>query len=251
MILLAENLTAAQGGVQVLHVPHLVVEQGRVMAVVGPNGSGKTTLLLCLGGLLAATGGMILFGGREMAGSSGRASLRRAVTMVFQEPLLFDSTVAANIETGLRIRGIKRAVRAERVEESAVLFGISHLLGRSARKLSGGESQRASLARAFAFAPEVLLMDEPFAALDAPSKQSLLADLGAILKQTGSTAVFSTHDLSEAIALADNMAVLNGGLLVRHGPTREVLASPEDPFVAAALASAKAMAQQVMEATGI
>jgi tungstate transport system ATP-binding protein len=246
-ILQVKDLTAAQGGVQALHVPELEIGQGQVMAVVGPNGSGKTTMLLCLAGLLEPTGGRLLFNGQEIKGGAQKAMMRRHVTLVFQEPLLFNSTVRANIGSGLRLRGATKAERQRRVEETAELFGIPHLLNRSARKLSGGESQRVSLARALALRPQVLLMDEPFSALDAPSKQSLLADLGQILKKTGATAIFSTHDLMDAITLADQIAALEAGRLVQQGPVKDVLHSPQCAFVAAAIASiygaaAKAMA---------
>jgi tungstate transport system ATP-binding protein len=238
-IIQVNDLTAAQGGVQALHVPALEIAQGQVMAVVGPNGSGKTTMLLCLAGLLEPTGGRLFFNGQAILGGPQRAAMRRHVTLVFQEPLLFNSTVRANIESGLCLRGATKAERRQRVDEAAELFGIPHLLDRSARKLSGGESQRASLARAIALRPQVLLMDEPFSALDAPTKQSLLADLGQILKKTCATAIFSTHDLMDAITLADQIAVLDGGRLVQHGAVQDVLRGPQCAFVAAAIASIK------------
>jgi tungstate transport system ATP-binding protein len=248
-MLQVKDLIAAQGGVQALHVPELEIAQGQVMAVVGPNGSGKTTLLLCLAGLLEPTGGRLLFNGQLIRGGTQQAMLRRHVTLVFQEPLLFNSTVKANIESGLRLRGASKAERRQMVEETAELFGIAHLLNRSARKLSGGESQRASLARAFALRPQALLMDEPFSALDAPTKQSLLADMGQILKRTGTTAIFSTHDLMEAISMADQIAALDGGRLVQQGAVHDVLRSPQGTFVAAAIASIKDAAARAMDAT--
>ena len=246
-LLQVENLTAVVGGVQVLHVTDLELAQSQVMAVVGPNGSGKSTLLLCLAGLMDIAGGRLLFRGQEVSGHSQRAGLRRHITMVFQEPLLFDSTVKANIESGLRLHGVTSGERRRWVEEAAALFGISHLLGRSARKLSGGESQRASLARAFAIHPDVLLMDEPFSALDAPTKLALLNDLGRILKETNTTAIFSTHDLNEAIYLANHILVLNNGLLVQQGTVQDVLHNPKDSFVEALVVSLKATAEQVVK----
>ena len=233
IILQVENLTAAQGGIQALCVSELALTQGQIMAVVGPNGSGKSTLLLCLAGLMEITGGRLLFKGREIRGNSRMAELRRRVTMVFQEPLLFNSSVKANIESGPRLHGLPGAERRRRAEEASDLFGISHLLNRSARKLSGGESQRVSLARAFAIRPDLLLLDEPFSALDAPTKQSLLNDLAQILRETNSSVIFSTHDLFEAIHLANHIAVLNNGHLVQQGAVQDVLRHPADQFVAA------------------
>jgi tungstate transport system ATP-binding protein len=246
MIFQLENVSAEQGGVQALTVPALEVAQGQTLAVVGPNGSGKTTLLLCLAGLLEATGGRLIYRGRGVSDGSGRANLRRSVTMVFQEPLLFNSTVSANIGYGLRLRGMEKLERRSRVEEAASLFGITHLLDRSARKLSGGEQQRVSLARAFAVRPDLILMDEPFSALDAPTRQPLLDDLGRILHETNTTAIFSTHDLSDAIHLATHIAVLNGGRLVQRGTLKDVLQNPRDPFIAALVASVKSTAERML-----
>jgi tungstate transport system ATP-binding protein len=117
----------------------------------------------------------------------------------------------------------------------ASLFGISQLLGRSARKLSGGESQRVSLARAFAIKPELILLDEPFSALDAPTKKSLMGDLGQIFREADTTAVFSTHDINEATRMASHVAVLNEGRLVQAGEVAEVLGSQKDPFLTSML----------------
>jgi len=236
-IIRVENLIAAQGGTQVLSVPEMEVWRGQVLAVLGPNGSGKTTLLLCLAGLLEPVDGKIFFKGDEIAGRAGFAKLRRQVTLAFQEPLLFDSLVSANIESGLRLRSVPKADRKERAAAAAGLFGVSHLLGRSARKLSGGESQRVSLARAFAIAPELILLDEPFSALDAPTKRPLMADLGRILKETDTTAIFSTHDINEAMSLATHIAVLKDGGLAQTGEASEVAGNPADPFVAEMVAS--------------
>jgi len=151
------------------------------------------------------------------------------------------------IESGLRLRGISKANRQQRVKDTAQLLSIANLLGRSACKLSGGESQRVSLARAIALQPDVLLLDEPFSALDAPTKLSLLNDLGRILEKTDTTAVFSTHDLTDALYLADSVAVLNGGQLVQCGTVREIMCSLEDPFVVELVASLKATAGYIMK----
>jgi len=190
------------------------------------------------------TGGRLLFKGRAVVGNSGRASLRRHITMVFQEPLLFNSTVKVNIESGPKLHGLASPERRQRVEEASNLFGVSHLLARSARKLSGGESQRVSLARAFAIKPDVILLDEPFSALDAPTKHALLNDLARILRETNSSVIFSTHDLNEAIYLADLIVVLNNGQLVQQGTVKDVLNNPKDPFVEALVTSTKVIASR-------
>ena len=153
--------------------------------------------------------------------------------MVFQEPLLFDTTVFENVAAGLRLRGVAQGEIARRVGENLERFRIGHLAGRSARTLSGGEAQRASLARALAVAPEILLLDEPFAALDPPSREALLEDLARTLRETGTTTVFATHDRVEAQRLADRVAVLERGRLRQVGTVEEVLRRPADAFVAA------------------
>ena len=152
--------------------------------------------------------------------------------MVFQEPLLFDTTVFNNVASGLRIRGMKRGEIRDRAMEQLERFGISHLNDRSARTLSGGEAQRTSLARAFAIQPEILFLDEPFASLDPPSRDSLIEDLEGILRQTRTTTIFATHDRLEALRLSDRIAVMNGGKILQVGTPREVTHQPANEFIA-------------------
>ena len=152
--------------------------------------------------------------------------------MVFQEPLLFDTTVFENVASGLKIRGIEKEEIRQQVMENLDRFGIAHLIHRSARTLSGGEAQRTSLARAFAIAPEILFLDEPFSALDPPSRESLIEDTERILRETRTTAIFATHDRLEALRLSDRIGVMNGGKIVQIGPPDEVMNHPMDEFVA-------------------
>jgi tungstate transport system ATP-binding protein len=242
----AGGLAVFRGGAQVLDVPEFRLRAGSVLALIGPNGSGKTTLLKTLAALLEPASGTLRFHGQPLANHVDRETYRRRVTMVFQEPLLFDTTVAHNLETGLRLRGMPNPERRERVHEVARLFGIEPLLGRQARKLSGGEGQRASLARAFALRPEILFLDEPFAALDPPTREALLEDLGAALRQAGVTAVLSTHDQSEALRLADTLAVMHGGRIVQTGAGVEVVNRPVDEFVAGFVGMETVLAGRVL-----
>lgn len=209
----------------------LTLAEGEILALLGPNGAGKSSLLLALAGLLEPCCGELRFAGRVIAGRA-LEPYRREATLVFQEPLLLDTTVEANLAQGLRWRGFGKAERDARVRSAAERFGISHLLRRPARELSGGEAQRASLARACALKPRLLLLDEPFAALDPPTREALLHDLRANLEATGCTAVLATHDLMEALCLADTVAVLKEGRLVQHGPGSQVVNHPADAFVA-------------------
>ena len=154
------------------------------------------------------------------------------MAVVFQEALLLDTSVAENVATGLKLRGVARAERERRVSTWLERFGIAHLARRSARSLSGGEAQRVSLARAFALDPEALLLDEPFSALDAPTRAAVTADLMAVVRSTQTTTVMVTHDLDEALALGDRVGVLIGGQLRQIGPPEEVFATPADAEVA-------------------
>ena len=148
--------------------------------------------------------------------------------MVFQEPLLFDTTVFENVASGLKIRGMRGPEIQEIVRENLERFGIAHLPDRSARKISGGEAQRVALARAFATRPETLLLDEPFASLDPPTRECLLDDLESILRQTKTTTLMATHDRMEALRLSDRIAVMNQGRILQVGPPAEVMNHPID-----------------------
>ena len=229
-LLRAEHLRVDRDGVRVLDIPALHLEEGSVLALIGPNGSGKTTLLKTLASLLAPSTGVIQFRGAALGPRPD--DYRRRVTMVFQAPLLFDTTVRGNLESGLKLHGVPRLARAERVRRAAERLGLEPLLDRSARTLSGGEAQRTSLARALALEPEILYLDEPFAALDPPSREALLEDLALALRETRTTTVLATHDQLEAVRLADRIAVLRQGRIVQAGSAQEVINSPADAFVA-------------------
>jgi tungstate transport system ATP-binding protein len=231
-LLRVRGLVAVRGGAVVLDIPELTVGEGEILALVGPNGAGKTTLLLCLAALTDHEQGEILCRGEPVPAGAAGVAYRRRTAAVFQEPLLLDTTVFRNVAAGLSLRGVGREETRLRVGESLERFGIAHLADRSARKLSGGEAQRASLARAFAVSPEILFLDEPLAALDQPTREAILEDLAANLRRTGVTAVLATHDRMEALRLADRMAVLRGGSVAQIGTPEEVMNRPASEFVA-------------------
>ena len=230
VLLQAEDLLVRRGGVTVLEIPSLGVLQGEILVLIGPNGGGKSTLLLTLAGLLQFARGKILFRGEKIA--DGGFDYRRHIAMVFQEPLLFDTTVFENVVAGLNIRGVGRAEIERTVPEYLERFGIAHLAKRSARKLSGGEAQRTSLARAFVTKPEIVFLDEPFSSLDPPTREALTGDLERILRETRTTAVASTHDQTEALRLGDRLAVVHGGRIAQIGSAEEVINRPADELVA-------------------
>src|SRR6185369_806732 len=231
-LLHVENLQIRRGGVQVLDLPRFSIFAEEKVAIIGPNGAGKSSLLLGLACLIKRTRGTIAFQGEEVT-PRGETAFRRRIAMVFQEPLLFDTTVLDNVAEGLRIHGSSRAEAREAALESLELFMVGHLAGRSAHKLSGGEAQRVSLARAFAVRPKLILMDEPFSSLDLPTRIVLAEDLGRILHESGTAAIIATHDRIEALRVVDRLVVMDGGVIVQEGSPQEVIANPVNSFVAA------------------
>lgn len=230
-LLAVRDVSAVAGGRTILDVPHLEVRSGETLAVIGPNGSGKSTLLHVLAGLRPPDRGVLLFDDRPVA-RLGTLAYRRRLAVVMQEPLLLDTSVAGNVALGLRFRGVSGAEREARIGRWLDRLDVAHLRDRSIRHLSGGEAQRVSLARALATEPDLLFLDEPFAALDAPSHQSLLDTLFRILRDTGQTTVFVTHDRNDALALGDRVAVVFAGRIRQIDTPDVVFAQPADEDVA-------------------
>jgi tungstate transport system ATP-binding protein len=228
----AKDLSVTHGDQKALDVPLLQVHPNEVLMVIGPNGSGKTTLLLSLALLLKPSTGAISYRGIPVMGSNQVLQLRRKLAVVFQESLLLNSSVWDNVTLGLRLRGVKGDEVRIRTEKWLERFSIAHLKKRQARLLSGGEAKRVSLARAFVLQPEVLFLDEPFAALDSPTRQSLLEDFESVLRETKTTTVMVTHDRNEALILGDRVAVLMNGSISQIGAPAEVFGSPVDEEVA-------------------
>jgi len=230
-LLQLQNIVVEHARRSVLDVPCLDILPNEVLAVVGPNGAGKSTLLRIIGLLEQPSRGKVLFAGRPISGNS--LNFRRRMAFVFQEPLLLDTSIEGNVRTGLSLRGVPANDRQRRVEEWTTRFGIAGLRRRSARTLSGGEAQRTSLARAMVLEPEILLLDEPFSSLDAPTREALIDDLDAVLTSKRAATVFVTHDRAEALRLGDRIAVLMGGKVRQLGTAAEVFSSPVDSEVAA------------------
>ena len=231
-ILEAKNLHVIRGGSLLVDVPAMTIFEGETLSLIGPNGAGKTTLLQALSYLTKPSAGQVLFRGQAVGEAQPELEYRRRLAMVFQEPLLFDTTVFGNVASGLKIRGIGGA-EARRIAESQLeRFGIAHLRDRSAKTLSGGEAQRASLARAFAVSPEILFLDEPFAALDPPTRESIVSDLEKVLAETKTTTIMATHDRNEALRLSDRIAVMEGGRIAQIDRPAVILNRPVDEFVA-------------------
>ncbi|OGP63942.1 MAG: ABC transporter [Deltaproteobacteria bacterium RBG_13_47_9] len=249
-ILEVKNLEVKRGGITILHVPSFLIREGEILSLIGPNGAGKTTLLQTLSYLSKPFQGEIFFRGKKVEANHSVLEYRRKLAMVFQEPLLFDTTVFDNVSSGLKIRGMKKGEIRERVMEQLDRFGILHLSHRSSRTLSGGEAQRTSLARAFALQPEILFLDEPFASLDPPTRDSLLEDLEHILQQTRTTAIFATHDRLEALRLSNRMAVMNEGKIFQIGSPGEVMNHPVNEWVASFVGAETILTGKVINKDG-
>ena len=230
-LLQISNLIVHQGKQKVLDVPELDIAPGEILAVIGPNGAGKSTLLLAISQLIKPTSGQIIFQGKDI--TTDIKEYRRHFSLILQEPLLLSTSVYHNVATGLQFRHLPKPEIADRVNKWLERLGIAALRGRPARTLSGGEAQRVSLARAFALQTELLLLDEPFSALDAPTRAGLISDFQDIIATTGQTAVFITHDLDEALMLGSRMAVLMGGKLRQVDHPEVIFSAPADPEVAA------------------
>jgi tungstate transport system ATP-binding protein len=219
------DLLIQRNGRDALTVNSLQIQRGETLAVVGPNGAGKSTLLLALARLIRPTRGQLIFNGSPIS-ELNDLEYRRKISFVFQDPLLMDMTVEKNIALGLKFRGTDKEEARERVGRWRQAMGVDSLLGRRASQLSGGEAQRVSLARAFVLDPELLLMDEPFSAVDPPTRAQLLKDLSNLLSQDHRTTIFVTHNLKEAAQVGDRVAVIINGDLKQVGTPRQIKEKP-------------------------
>lgn len=210
---------------------------GRTVAIIGPSGAGKTTVLRCIAGLTRATTARIVCNGDVWGDTTQgvwRAPHERRTGLVFQSYALFPHLSArANVEVALSHHPAE--TRCARADEWLARVGLGGAGDRRPSALSGGEQQRVALARALARDPEVLLLDEPFSAIDRPTRRRLQADLAALRGELAAPIVLVTHDLDEAVALADDLLVLDRGTLLQAGPVASVLRAPASPTVRAIL----------------
>jgi sulfate transport system ATP-binding protein len=241
------NITKTFGGFIALNDVSLPIAEGELVALLGPSGSGKTTLLRIIAGLETAERGAIRFGGLDATELSAR---ERQVGFVFQHYALFrHMTVFENVAFGLRVRPrSERPVESEikrRVEELLELVQIGRLADRYPSQLSGGQRQRVALARALAIEPRVLLLDEPFGALDAQVRKDLRRWLRRLHDTLGITGVFVTHDQEEALEVADRVVVMSQGRIEQVGTPTEIYDNPRTPFVYEFLGNVNSLPCQV------
>ena len=223
------GLSKAFDGHPVLRDVSLDIPEGELVALLGPSGCGKTTLLRILAGLETADAGEVRHGGEEV---SSRSPRERNVGLVFQHYALFrHMTVADNVGFALEARKAPAAEITARVDELLHLVQLDGLRGRYPHQLSGGQRQRVALARALATSPRILLLDEPFGALDARVRQELRRWLRSLHDELHVTSVFVTHDQEEAFEVADRVVLMNAGRVEQVGSPAEVFENPASPFV--------------------
>jgi putative spermidine/putrescine transport system ATP-binding protein/spermidine/putrescine transport system ATP-binding protein len=234
-----DGVTKRFGKTTALDDVSLMVRRGELMTLLGPSGCGKTTLLNLVAGFLTPDSGEIAIAGRRM---TDVPAYRREIGIMFQNYALFPHmSVAANVGYGLRMRRIAKAEIARRVGEALALVKLAGLEDRKPRQLSGGQQQRVALARALVIRPQVLLLDEPFSALDRNLRASMQVELKEIQRKLGVTAIFVTHDQSEALSLSDRIAVIADGRIRQLDIPDEIYRHPLDRFVASFIGDANVL----------
>jgi len=209
------DVTKEFDGKRILSIPHLTFSKGKIYCLYGPNGSGKTTLFEILSLLQRPTHGRIVYNGHEVyPKGEGFSKLRLHTTLVNQNPLLFDTTVERNVDYGLRIRKVSRDERSKKVQECLDVVGLGGFQKRKSRTLSGGESQRVSIARALCISPQVLFLDEFSANIDYENRIGLENIIKNINRRYGTTIIFTTHYMDQAYRLSDNVVHIFKGRTV-------------------------------------
>lgn len=224
------DVSKSFGPVQAVSSCSFKVGRGEVLSLLGPSGCGKTTILRMIAGFEMPSSGRIFIAGQDMA---GRRPYERNIGIVFQDYALFPHlTVEQNVGYGLKYRGVPSAEAQARITEMLQLVQLEGLRSRRPGQLSGGQRQRVALARALASRPDVVLLDEPFSALDAKLRLELRAELKEVLARVGATVIVVTHDQEEAMSLGDRIAVMNAGHIEQLDVPMAVYAAPETRFVA-------------------
>ncbi len=242
-----KNLSVSFGGQEILHDVNLSVEQKELIAVLGASGAGKSTLLRLIAGFEAPSAGEIWLSGQKVSSADTlTAPERRGIGIVPQDAALFPHlTVSGNIEFGLR--GLGKAEKQARVLELLKLVRMEEFADRTPDQLSGGQAQRVALARALANKPALVLLDEPFSALDAELREVLRLEVKAALKAEGATAILVTHDQEEALSLADRVAIMRSGTIIQVGTPTEIYNEPADLGIATFLGDSVLIDGEVVE----
>jgi putative spermidine/putrescine transport system ATP-binding protein len=228
--LVIEEARKRYGAVDAVDGVSLDVSAGEFVTILGPSGSGKTTLLKLIAGFEGADSGRILVDGVDVTDLDPSV---RNIGMVFQNYALFPHmTVARNIAYPLAMRGLKKADIAARVEQVLSMVALGSFAERLPKQLSGGQQQRVALARAIVFRPRLLLLDEPFGALDRKLREQMQLEVRRLQRQLGLTTIFITHDQEEALVMSDRIAVMDRGRIQQIGLPHDIYESPANPFIA-------------------
>jgi putative spermidine/putrescine transport system ATP-binding protein len=224
------NLTVAYAATEVVRSLSLIIQDGELLALLGPSGCGKSTVLKTIAGLLLPKTGNVLFDGETMARTPPE---KRGIALVFQKPLLFPHmTVSENVGFGLKVRGFECRDSLRRIEESLDLVKLPGMQSRRPSELSGGQEQRVALARALVTEPRVLLLDEPFSALDQDLREEMRSLVKDLQRRLKITTLFVTHDQQEATLIADRIALMLAGQIAQIGPPADFYDSPVSVDVA-------------------
>ena len=246
--LILNGITHRYSGMLAVDNVTLDIKGGEMVALLGPSGCGKTTLLRIIAGFIRQSEGVVMVGGNAI---DVLPPHQRNIGIVFQNYALFPHmSVADNIAYGLAARGESRAAQQTRVSEMLDLVKLAPMADRYPRQLSGGQQQRIALARALAMRPSILLLDEPFAALDKNLRLDMQIEIKSIQRKAGTTTIIVTHDQEEALSMADRVAVLNQGKLEQFAPATEVYDSPASFFVNTFVGASNVLAGVVREVDG-
>jgi len=233
------NISKRFGDTVAVEPLDLAIMAGDFLAVLGPSGCGKTTLLRMIGGFIAPTSGSIFIGGQDVTNLGPE---RRPTNMVFQGYGLFPHmTVRQNVAYGLRMARVPKPEMERRAAEAIELVDLTELMHRNISQLSGGQQQRVALARALVMRPKVLLLDEPLGALDLKLRRAMQEELRGIHREIGGTFVFVTHDQSEALGLANRIAVMNNGRIEQEGGPKDIYRLPSTRFVSTFIGEANVL----------
>ena len=252
--ILLEGVVKSFGDTRVLDGCTIAVEKGTVFTLLGPSGCGKTTLLRTLAGFVEPDQGRVMVGGKDI---TDLAPNQRQVGYVFQSYALFPHlTVAGNVAYGLKVRRRGRAEIQTRVAQALDLVSLAGFADRYPAQLSGGQQQRVAIARALVLEPEVLLLDEPFNALDAKLRLAMQIELRKLIERVGITSIFVTHDQTEAMTLSDTVAVMRSGAIEQVGAPLEIYDRPSSAYAAtfigrANVIAARAAGGAIAEAPGV
>jgi ABC-type Fe3+/spermidine/putrescine transport system ATPase subunit len=247
------ELAKRLGSKQVLHGLDLSVERGEVLSILGPSGSGKTTLIRLIAGLADPDAGEIAIAGRVIWGANTNVSIEnRGVGFVFQDYAVWPHmSVAENVGFGLKMAGMSRLDRDRRVREALEAVHIAELAKRYPDQLSGGQQQRLALARTLAARPQLILMDEPLSNVDAALREQLRTEILQAVRAQGATAIYITHDQSEAMAICDRLAIIHDGRILQTGAPEDLYRRPGSLFVANFLGGANQLRGTVAVTDGV